>query len=215
MPKSHLLGSQGPTSFFALSNSSATRFLPHDETTHKAFSISQFLHSKLRWMTLGVQYNWTAKCYTSDQAPAFPSDIANFVQSLFPEVRAEAAIMNIYKPGDHLSMHRDVSEECEKGLVSISLGCDGIFMIALQSNGAHKPQHAVLRVRSGDVIYLNGPSRFAWHGLCQILPGTCPKWLNEWPVEPLLQDGDTREFTGWQGFMIDKRVNLSIRQVYD
>ena len=123
--------------------------------------------------------------------------------------------MNIYNPGDHLSMHRDVSEECEKGLVSISLGCDGIFMVALQSDGNLEPQHAVLRLRSGDVIYLNGPSRFAWHGLCQVLPETCPEWLGDWPVEPPLQNKKAREYTDWRGFMVNKRVNLSVRQVYD
>ncbi|CAI4217508.1 unnamed protein product [Parascedosporium putredinis] len=32
--------------------------------------------------------------------------------------------------GDTMMLHRDVSEETDKGLISLSMGCDGLFMIA-------------------------------------------------------------------------------------
>ncbi|KAK4691607.1 hypothetical protein P7C71_g5423, partial [Lecanoromycetidae sp. Uapishka_2] len=44
-------------------------------------------------------------------------DIAAFIHGLFPEMKPEAAIVNVYTPGDTLSLHRDVSEECENGLM--------------------------------------------------------------------------------------------------
>ena len=164
-------------------------------------------------MTLGAQYDWTAKNYASQGAPAFPRDIAHMIQSIFPNVRPDAAIMNLYNPGDYLSMHRDVSEECDNGLVSISLGCEGIFMVALQAEDEIDPRIAVFRLYSGDVLYLSGLARFAWHGLAQIIPETCPDWLHEWPTESFHSDIDANQPNHWQGFMKNKRVNLSVRQV--
>ena len=164
-------------------------------------------------MTLGAQYDWTAKEYASEGAPAIPPDIAIMIHSLFPNVRPDAAIMNLYKVGDYLGMHRDVSEECDNGLVSISLGCDGVFVIALQSEEEHELRNAILRLRSGDVIYLSGPARFAWHGIAQVLPNGCPDWLHDWPAEDARGALDVRQLSHWQGFMQNKRVNLSVRQV--
>ena len=143
-------------SFFRSSPDSDELFYPFDEKTHKPFSIARFLESKLRWMTLGGQYDWTLKKYPTEQSPQLPSDIAKFVHTLFPDIYPEAAIMNIYKPGDYLSMHRDVSEECDNALVSISLGCDGIFMAGLQPDKESETRCITLRLHSGDCVYLGG-----------------------------------------------------------
>src|SRR5436305_11513801 len=43
----------------------------------------------------------------------------------------EAAICNAYSPNDTLSPHRDVSEEADVELVSISIGCDALFLISM------------------------------------------------------------------------------------
>lgn len=141
----------------------------------------QFLGRKLRWLTLGGQYDWTHKRYPLENPP-FPADIAAFIHGLFPEMIAEAAIVNVYRPGDTLSMHRDVSEECERGLVSISLGCDGIFVVGMGSESDGNEKSFVVRLHSGDAVFMTGPSRFAWHGVPQILPDTCPEWLRPWPA---------------------------------
>ncbi|KAI9672939.1 MAG: Acetamidase [Caeruleum heppii] len=76
------------------------------------------LEKKLRWMTLGGQYDWATKRYPSERPPAFPRDIATLLMVLFPQIRPEAAIVNLYSPGDTLSLHRDVSEQSEQDLVS-------------------------------------------------------------------------------------------------
>ena len=121
--------------------------------------------------------------------------------------------MNIYRPGENLSMHRDVSEECNNPLISISLGCDGLFMIALKTEACSEPKVLVLRLRSGDVLYLSGPARFAWHGVPRIIEDTCPIGLQDWPAGQFLNELGDDPYDHWRAFLANKRVNLSVRQI--
>jgi alkylated DNA repair protein alkB family protein 1 len=180
----------------------------------------------MRWMTLGGQYDWTQKRYPDTTPPAFPSDIKMLLQSAFEDTAAEAAIVNLYSPGDTLSMHRDVAESSATGLISISLGCDALFVIGT-SPSTSAPAHALdgsslgtsedkiltLRLRSGSAVYMSGPSRFAWHGVPQILSGTCPTYLKSWPAGDV--DDAENEYEEWRGWMESKRVNLNVRQMWD
>ncbi|KAJ9667408.1 hypothetical protein H2201_002609 [Coniosporium apollinis] len=214
------------SSFFTVPASSEEPFTPLDPLLHKPLPLPSFLRKKLRWMTLGGQYDWTAKEYPSDPAPPFPSDIAALLSALFPATTPEAAILNFYAPGDTLSMHRDVAESCGKGLVSISLGCDGIFVIGIEEEG--KCRTVVVRLRSGDAVYMTGESRFAWHGVPLIVGGTCPAFLGEWPATPKGEGEDARAGAGedggggsedpferWRGWMAGKRINLNVRQMFE
>ena len=183
-------------------------------------------------MTLGGQYDWTSKSYPLDASPPFPEDIASFVGGLFPDVEAQAAIVNVYSPGDTLSLHRDISESCERPLVSVSLGCDAIFVVGPATCGrsmtatsgiedCDRSSSAIaVRLHSGDVLYMSGEARFAWHGVPKIIARTCPEWMKDWPA---LAQGDTNleakpgqaRFAEWRGWMEDKRINLNVRQLYD
>ena len=212
-------------SFFNIPPDSLELLTPVNSSAHRAITVSEFLHRKLRWLTLGGQYDWTQKMYPNKDAPPFPEAIANLLQGLFPETRPEAAIVNIYTPGDTLSVHRDVSEDSDNGLVSISLGCDGIFIAGIESedddiknNNSNQPAQLVVRLRSGDAVYMTGQARFAWHGVPQVIPDTCPPWLGEWPAaapdaEPRNDGPDRHE--AWRGWMKNKRVNLNVRQMRD
>jgi alkylated DNA repair protein alkB family protein 1 len=140
----------------------------------------------------------------------------------------EAAIVNLYSPGDTLSLHRDVSESCDQGLVSISLGCDAVFVIGLDDRGdegttaGSEPVQdenedsrcLVLRLRSGDAVYMSAGARYAWHGVPQIIPKTCPDWLEDWPANSKEAGCEPTEFDHWRGWMANKRVNLNVRQMY-
>jgi DNA alkylation damage repair protein AlkB len=203
-------------SFFSYGPESPVRFTPKDPEVHKPLSIKQVLERRLSWVTLGGQYNWTEREYPDQEPPRFPEDIAGFLQTLFPETIAQAAIVNFYTPGDTMMMHRDVSEQTDKGLVSLSIGCDALFMIAPneygkteaenKENGAAKKPYLLLRLRSGDAIYMSEESRYAWHGVPKVLKGTCPEALADWPAE----DGNFEE---WRGWMRNKRINLNVRQM--
>lgn len=192
--------------------------LPKDLYMHKPMSAAQLLNKKLRWMTLGGQYDWTSKIYPAETPPEFPPDIADLLQGLFPHTTPEAAIVNLYSPGDTLSMHRDVSEESDRPLISISIGCDGLFIIGLDpEEGQGEGRFAVLRLRSGDAVYMAGQSRFAWHGVPAIIPHTCPPELRDWPYEDDEdeQNQDAAKYKEWRGWLASKRINLNVRQMKD
>ncbi|RDW85503.1 hypothetical protein BP5796_03828 [Coleophoma crateriformis] len=201
-------------SFFSLPPFATESFLPKDPDVHKPYTTKQVLEKKMRWITLGGQYDWTRKEYPEEEPPDFPHDIARLVEILFPEMKAQAAIVNLYSPGDTLSLHRDVSEEVDRGLVSISLGCDCIFIIGLGpsslAGGEHpstNSRYLVLRLRSGDAVYMSKDARYAWHGVPKIIAGTCPAYLANWPAEM------ENEYESWRGWMSSKRINLNIRQM--
>jgi alkylated DNA repair protein alkB homolog 1 len=191
-----------PRSFFELAPD--TPLPPKDATTHNPISVSQMLRRKLRWMTLGGQYDWTRKVYPDEIPPPFPEDVASILRTHFPTIDAQAAIVNFYSPGDILSMHRDVSEECEVGLISISIGCDAIFLVANEDAS----KIVALRLRSGDAVLMSGQSRFAWHGISRVIPDTCPPLLQEWP-----NVNDDGRYLQWRDWLKSKRINLNVRQM--
>lgn len=191
-------------SFFTQSPSStALVATPLDPTVHKPLTTAQLLNKKMRWTTLGGQYDWTAKKYPDTAPPPFPADIKALLETLWTSTRAEAAIVNLYSPGDTLSVHRDVAETSAHGLVSVSLGCDAVFVIGMDE------RYVTLRLRSGSAVYMSGESRFAWHGVPQIVRGTCPGYLVNWPAG---EEGGG--FEEWRGWMDGKRVNLNVRQMW-
>lgn len=181
---------------------------PKDPEVHKPLTVQNVLNKKLRWATLGGQYDWTAKVYPAERPPAFPEDIAGLLRAAFPETEPEAAILNLYSPGNTLSPHRDVSEECDAGLISVSFGCDGLFLISHDDGTGCE----IIRLRSGDAVYMDGTSRFAWHAVPKIVPETCPSWLADWPCTPG-DEGAASRFKAWKGWMSSKRVNLNVRQM--
>ncbi|KAG7147497.1 Alpha-ketoglutarate-dependent dioxygenase abh1 like protein [Verticillium longisporum] len=71
---------------------------------------------------------------------------------------------------------------------------------------AQGKEYLLLRLRSGDAIYMTQEARFAWHGVPKVLKGTCPEWLQDWPAE----EG---KYEGWKGWMKNKRINLNVRQM--
>lgn len=200
-----------------MSPTSTELFPAVDAEAHRPITVSQFLGRKLRWITLGGQYDWTKKRYPLEN-PSFPADLAAFTQSLFPDMKAEAAIVNVYSPGDTLSMHRDVSEDTDKGLVSISLGCDGIFVVGIGTDSDEDPKSIVVHLHSGDAVWMSGSARFAWHGIPRILANTCPRGLRSWPAQNNSESVSESTHTlheSWRDWTSNKRINLNIRQMKD
>ncbi|KEQ60085.1 uncharacterized protein M437DRAFT_55067 [Aureobasidium melanogenum CBS 110374] len=200
--------SDGSTSSFFSIEAQDISHPPKDPSVHKPLPMASCLNRKLRWVTIGGQYDWTQKVYPASTPPPFPEDVAALVEGLFPSMKAQAAIVNLYTPSDTLSLHRDVSEECDRPLVSISLGCDAIFMAGLEGS-----QGVAIRLRSGDALVMSGAARYAWHGVPQILPGTCPDWMADWPRRENGVQAETYEH--WKGWMARKRINLNVRQMWE
>jgi alkylated DNA repair protein alkB family protein 1 len=189
-------------------------------STNKLLNTAQFLQKKLRWLTLGDQYNWTTRLYPTESPTPFPSDIAALVTTLFKNAFVpESGVVLLYSPKDYMPVHRDVSEQCERGLASFTLGCDGLFIISRDKDSASgssdpNPEQdmVVIRVRSGDVVEMGGETRWAWHAMPKVMAGTCPEALQDWPVKQ--GRGTPKEYEKWRGYMKAKRLNISCRQVW-
>ncbi|WBW71621.1 tRNA demethylase [Schizosaccharomyces osmophilus] len=171
----------------------------------KPATVDRLIQKKLRWITLGEQYDWTEKVYPDPSlSPPFPRTLANFVEDLvqsytdYRKWKAEAAIVNFYSPSDTLSAHVDKSEEdLTLPLISLSIGLDCIYLIG-GSSRSEVPM--ALRLHSGDVVIMAGPSRQAFHAVPKILASTTPSHL--------LTESDQ-----WNRWIRTKRINFNIRQV--
>lgn len=175
-----------------------------DAEPSATLTLEQMRIRSLRWVTLGGQYDWTAKVYPSfeigsEQCPAFPPRLGTFIRELFG-IEPQAAIVNYYTQGDTLSPHQDVAERSEADLVSISLGCTCVFYV-----GSHRLGHAPLPVllHSGDVVVLGGPARRAFHGVGRVYDNTSPEYL--WDAVP------TERYASWIKI---KRININVRQMF-
>ncbi|KAF2188995.1 hypothetical protein K469DRAFT_684259 [Zopfia rhizophila CBS 207.26] len=207
------------TSFFTRERAATDGILiPKAAEKHKPLNNEQFLYSKLRWLTLGEQYDWPTRSYAKHATP-FPQDLSKLVTGLFPHIRPESGVVLIYSGKDFMPVHRDVSEHCERALASFSVGCDGIFLVARGEDdgvGDAAPRTVAIRVRSGDCVHLGGEARWAWHAMARTIPGTCPKFLTDWPVgTPGATTEEEKAYKKWKGYMATKRINVSCRQVWD
>lgn len=204
-------------SFFTYPQNSIQGFslMPKDPT-NKPLNAAQFLVSKLRWLTIGDQYDWPTRSYGKHES-SFPPDLTGLVQGLFPDIRPESGVILLYSGKDYMPVHRDVSEQCQNALASFSLGCDGIFIIARgedSGEGENQPRTLAIRVRSGDCVHLDGEARWAWHAMARTISGTCPDFLKAWPSGTIGATSDEkRMYEKWKGYMNGKRLNISCRQV--
>ena len=165
---------------------------------------------RMRWLTLGHQYDWTKKEYHLDRVPPFPANFAkittDIVKSIQPITnydhsrwKPEAGIVNFYQPGDSLTAHQDRSElTAEAPLLSISIGSECVFLFGT-TNRNDKP--IGLKLESGDLVVMHGQGRLAFHGVPLVFPNTLPSYLSEF--DPLISD-----------YLSHTRMNLNIRQVY-
>jgi alkylated DNA repair protein (DNA oxidative demethylase) len=86
------------------------------------------------------------------------------------EYAPDAALVNYYDANARLGLHQDQDEHAGAPVVSLSLGDSCIFRFGNpQTRG--RP-YTDLVVRSGDVVVFGGPSRYAYHGVPKVLPGT-------------------------------------------
>jgi alkylated DNA repair protein (DNA oxidative demethylase) len=82
----------------------------------------------------------------------------------------EACLINVYGPTARLGLHRDQDEQAEDApILSISLGDTALFRLG---GPERKSPTRSVRLGSGDLVILEGPSRHWFHGVDRILPGT-------------------------------------------
>ena len=82
----------------------------------------------------------------------------------------EACLINCYGPTAKLGLHRDQDEDAKEApILSISLGDTALFRLG---GPERKSPTRSVRLGSGDLMILEGPSRDWFHGVDRILPGT-------------------------------------------
>jgi alkylated DNA repair protein alkB family protein 1 len=168
---------------------------------------------RLRWTTLGHQYNWTKKEYHFDRVPPFPNSISSIcldIVTAFEHIlpydprrwKPEAGIVNFYQPGDSLMAHQDKSEPNPHApLLSISLGLDCAFLMGTHDRN-DKP--IALRLSSGDLVVMFGQARRAFHGVPRVFEDTCPSYLLS----------DELEWKDFKEYISHTRMNINVRQVF-
>lgn len=113
-----------------------------------------------------------AEAFSRANAPSWPdldeAALAAWAGSYSPDV----ALVNYYSPEARMGMHQDKDERSPEPVVSLSVGDTAVFR-------AGNPQHRHapyedLRLVSGDLIVFGGPSRYMFHGVPRVLPGTAP-----------------------------------------
>ena len=167
----------------------APLFTPVMPNTAKLFSVRMTNMGVLGWVSDKSGYR-----YQSNHPelltpwPAIPQSILSVWKrvSNYPHP-PEACLVNFYGAGAKMGLHQDRDEEdFEAPVVSISLGDTALFRVGGTTRGG-KTQS--LKLVSGDVLILEGPSRLAFHGIDRVIGGS----------STLLKDGG--------------RINLTLRRV--
>lgn len=171
---------------------------------------------KMRWITLGYQYNWTTKEYNFDETDLnvkFPSDLADWTRAAAKQLgfgadyHPEAGIVNFYQPDDTLTGHVDRSEKnMTAPLISLSFGRSAIFLLGGLSR-EDAPVRAFI-VRSGDLSILSGPSRLLFHGVPKILSDSTCIFPNDNHT-----DTDDSDIKTVAKLFNNCRININVRQV--
>jgi DNA oxidative demethylase len=86
------------------------------------------------------------------------------------EYEPDTALINFYDADARMGMHQDKDEKVDEPVVSLSIGDSCIFRFGNTEN-RNRPYQDV-ELRSGDLFVFGGPSRFAYHGVTKVLPGT-------------------------------------------
>ena len=82
----------------------------------------------------------------------------------------DAALINFYDGAARMGMHQDREERSGAPVVSLSIGDTCVFRFGnTESRG--RP-YTDVELGSGDLFVFGGPSRFAFHGVPKVLPGT-------------------------------------------
>jgi alkylated DNA repair protein (DNA oxidative demethylase) len=138
----------------------------------RAMSVEMTGLGPLSWITDARGYRYEP-CHPLTGLPWPP--MPQVLTALWAEhadavVPADACLVNLYREGARMSLHRD-EDEADFGfpVLSVSLGDTAIFRVGGLKRG--DPTRSV-RLASGDVCLLAGEARLAFHGVDRILAGS-------------------------------------------
>jgi alkylated DNA repair protein (DNA oxidative demethylase) len=138
----------------------------------KPLSVRMSNCGPLGWLSerSGYRYSPTHPV-TGEPWPAIPDGVLDLWHAAtgvaYPP---EACLINYYGPEARLGLHRDQDENAPGApILSISLGDTALFRLG---GPERKSPTRSVKLSSGDMVVLEGPSRHWYHGVDRILPGT-------------------------------------------
>ena len=150
----------------------APLFTPVMPRTGRPFTVAMTNLGSLGWVSDRAGYRYQATHpETGRPWPPIPDMVLDIWRKVsgFPH-DPEACLVNHYREGAKMGLHRDADEEDFLApVVSISLGDSAIFRIGGTERGG-KTQS--LKLSSGDVLVMGGTSRLCYHGIDRVLSGT-------------------------------------------
>jgi len=138
----------------------------------KAMSVETTGLGPLSWVSdrLGYRYEPRHPLTGQPWPPMPPLLQALWGELVDPVVPADAGLVNLYRPGARMGLHRDEDEaDFAFPVLSISLGDTALFRLG---GSTRKGPTRSLRLASGDVCLLAGEARLAYHGVDRIIPGS-------------------------------------------
>ena len=163
-----------------------TPVMPH---TGRPFSVRMTNLGSLGWVSDRAGYRYQPLHPDTGQPwPAIPGVLLALWRTVSGYSHdPEACLVNFYSGGARMGLHRDEDEDdFTAPVLSVSLGDTAIFRIGGPERGG---KTGTLKLNSGDVLVMGGPSRLCYHGIDRVLTGT----------STLLKDGG--------------RINLTLRRV--
>lgn len=134
----------------------------------------------LGWHWQPYRYTRTADDVNGQRVVAFPDwllawgrqAVADAYQdpAAGADYRPDTALVNFYDRHATLGMHQDKDERSSAPVVSLSVGDRCVFRFGNTATRARPYTDVVLE--SGDLFVFGGPSRFAYHAVPRVYPGT-------------------------------------------
>ncbi|MFF0744574.1 alpha-ketoglutarate-dependent dioxygenase AlkB family protein [Streptomyces sp. NPDC004111] len=134
--------------------------------------------------SVGVGWHWEPYRYvrTADGVPvaAFPDWLGDLGrralvaayggQGAGDGYAPDMALVNFYDHAARMGMHQDREERSAAPVVSLSIGDSCVFRLGNTENRGRP--YTDVELGSGDLFVFGGPSRFAYHGVPRVRPGT-------------------------------------------
>ncbi len=131
----------------------------------------------LGWHWQPYRYSRTADDVNGARVAPLPSWLVEWGRAAVADAYGDdggyapdAALVNFYDAEARMGMHRDEEERCGAPVVSLSLGDSCVFRFG---NTEHRGRpYTDVELASGDLFVFGGASRFAYHGVTKVYPGT-------------------------------------------
>ncbi len=132
------------------------------------------------WHWQPYAYTRTADDVNGARVAAFPDWMVEVGRRALVEAYQDAtagdtytpdtALINFYDGQAKLGMHQDKEERSGAPVVSLSIGDTCVFRFG--NTGTRTKPYTDVELASGDLFVFGGPSRFAYHGVPKVRPGT-------------------------------------------